>query len=283
VTATKIFDIHANVISPDTGRHPLTPMEGVTATWFNTRPISCEQMIAAMDASGIDKTALVHVAICYGHDNSYAAACIAKYPDRFTGIYSVDVLALDAVERIEYWRERGMSGLRLFTGGSKIATTPDWLTDPRSFPAWEHAEKIGLPICLQTTPVGFPHVRDLLERFPRVKVILDHVARPDLRDGPPYTAAASLFDLACFPNLYLKITSRTFGLATSGKATPETFFPRLVEQFGANRLAYGSNYPGSEGALPEMVARAFECTKSLSENDREWLFRKTAQSLHPDE
>ena len=34
------------------------------------------------------------------------------------------------------------------------------------------------------------------ERFPKVRILLDHMARPVLDDGPPYAAAGSLFELA---------------------------------------------------------------------------------------
>ena len=90
------------------------------------------------------------------------------------------------------------------------------------------AEK-GLSICIQTTSVALPKVRNLLERFPRTNIILDHLARPKLDDGPPYAAAKVLFDLASFRNLYLKISPRTFALAKTGKSTPEAFFGALMQ------------------------------------------------------
>jgi L-fuconolactonase len=73
---------------------------------------------------------------------------------------------------------------------------------------------------------------DMAERFPRVRIILDHLARPVLEDGPPYTTADSLLALAGYPNVYLKLTPRTFTESRKGKATPETFFPKLVSAFG---------------------------------------------------
>jgi predicted TIM-barrel fold metal-dependent hydrolase len=47
---------------------------------------------------------------------------------------------------------------------------------------------------------------DMAERFPRVRIILDHLARPALEDGPPYTTADSFLALARYPNVYLKLT-----------------------------------------------------------------------------
>jgi predicted TIM-barrel fold metal-dependent hydrolase len=121
----------------------------------------------------------------------------------------------------------------------------------------------------------------MAERFPNVRIILDHCARPELADGPPYNAAASLFGLASYPNVYLKLTPRIFAESRRGKAAPETFFPRLVSVFGASRLAWGSNYPSSEGTLPQLLTTAQESLSSLATRDRDWIFAKTAQTLYP--
>lgn len=91
-------------------------------------------MIAAMDQAGIAKAALVQPSTCYGHDNSYVADAVAADPGRFTGVFSVDVLASDATERIRYWVDRKLTGLRLFTAGSTMPNQADWIDDPRSFP-----------------------------------------------------------------------------------------------------------------------------------------------------
>jgi L-fuconolactonase len=75
-------------------------------------------MIAAMDEAGVQKAAIVQASTCYGHYNSYVADAVGAHPDRFTGVFSVDVLAADAPERMRYWVDRKLSGMRLFTFGS---------------------------------------------------------------------------------------------------------------------------------------------------------------------
>ena len=91
-----IVDIHPHVISTDTVRYPNAPVGGHKSDWSHERPVSVEQMIAAMDEAGIDRAALVQASTCYGHDNSYVAVAVAAHPKRFTGVFSVDVLAPDA-------------------------------------------------------------------------------------------------------------------------------------------------------------------------------------------
>jgi predicted TIM-barrel fold metal-dependent hydrolase len=209
------------------------------------------------------------------------ADAVAAHPDRFTGVFSVDALAADAPERMRHWVGRKLTGMRLFTIGSTMTEQASWLDDPKTYPAWEAAGELGLSICLQMSAKAFPQMIRMLERFPKVRVILDHCGRPVLEDGPPYAAADNLFALARNPNVFLKLTQRNFTESRKGKATPESFFPKLVSAFGASRLAWGSNYPSSEGSLPELLALATSTLKGLPASDQEWIFAKTAQSLYP--
>ena len=119
------------------------------------------------------------------------------------------------------------------------------------------------------------------EQMARSHILLDHLARPDVLDGPPYKAAASLFELAPIENVYFKLTPRIFGDVKKGNANADTFFPKLVETFGSKRLAWGSNYPTSEGTLVANLDKAKAGLASLSKEDREWIFGKTAQVLYP--
>jgi L-fuconolactonase len=276
-----IIDIHPHIIASDTARYPLAPLGGHQSEWSQKRPVSIEQMLVAMDKAGVAKSAMVQASTSYGHDNSYVAEAVAKHPDRFTGVFSVDVLAPDAPQKIRYWVGKNLTGLRLFTIGSTMTEQASWLDDPRSYPAWETVGELNIPVCLQMSPKAFPQLMVLLHKFPNVKVILDHLSRPVLNDGPPYAAAEGLFALAKYPTVHLKLTQRNFIESRNGKATLETFFPKLVQAFGANRIAWGSNYPASEGSLGDLVKLAQDSLTMLSANDRDWIFYKTAQSLYP--
>ena len=278
---SRVIDIHPHIISTDEAKYPRAPLGGHQSTWSATRPVNIEQMIKAMDAAGVDKSAMVQASTCYGHDNSYVADLVAAHPDRFTGVFSVDVLAPDAPEKIKHWVSKKLTGLRLFTIGSTMTEQATWLDDAKSYPAWQTCSDLGLPICLQMSPKAFPEMLRMIERFPKVKIILDHSARPVLNDGPPYAAAQSLFDLAQYPNIYLKVTQRNFTESANGNATPDTYWPKLVKTFGANRLAWGSNYPASEGSLADLLALAKRSLASVSAADQEWIFAKTAQVLYP--
>jgi predicted TIM-barrel fold metal-dependent hydrolase len=278
---SKFIDIHPHIISGDTKRYPISPLFGKRSEWSEERPTTVETLIASMDKAGVAKAAVVHSSTTYGFDNSYVVDGCAQYPDRLVAVGSVDVTQPDASETILKWLARGLAGLRLFTGGSTKAFDPSELEDVRAYPSWELCGELGLSMCIQTGAIGLPQVTALARRFPKVKIILDHLARPDMTDGPPYAAATSLFDLARYENIYLKLTPRTFVDVTKGAASAETFFPKLVDEFGKQRLAWGSNYPTSEGSLEGNLEIAKTALLSVSQADRDWIFGKTAQTLYP--
>jgi L-fuconolactonase len=278
---TSVVDIHPHVIATDTTRYPLDPLGGTQSTWSRDRPTTFEMLVDAMDQAGVDKAAIVQASTAYGHDNTYVAEAVAAHPRRFTGVFSVDVLAPDAVERMRHWMERGLTGLRLFTTGSTMPGQATWFADPRTYPAWEFAGEAGVPVCMQMTPQGFGDLRDLMQRFPKVRIILDHLARPKVVDGPPYAADRDFFAFADNPNVFLKVTPLIYMLADWGKASPERFFGKLVAAFGAQRIAWGSNFPATAGTLKDNLAQARKGLASVSAADQDWIFGKTAQTLYP--
>ncbi len=279
--ALRVIDIHPHIISDDESRYPPAPLFGKRSDWSQERPCTVDTLIAAMDDAGVTKAAVVHSSTTYGFDNSYVVDGCNRFPDRLVAVGSVDVAADDAVPVIRAWVNKGLKGLRIFTGGSTKDFDPTELENPAAYPAWEVLGDLGVPMCIQTGPVGLPQVTDLARRFPNVDIILDHLGRPDVLDGPPYANADSLFALSDISNIYLKLTPRIFGDVQKGQASAETFFPKVAAAFGAKRMAWGSNFPTSPGTLAEILATARTGLASLSESDQDWIFGKTAQSLYP--
>ena len=140
------IDIHTHVIASDERRYPRAPIGGHQSDWSRERPVDVDEMIAAMDKAGVAKSVLVQASTCYGHDNSYVADAIAAHPERFTGVFSADVLAPDAVATMRHWVDRKFAGMRLFTTGSTMPGQMEGLGDSRSFPAWDYAGENGLSI-----------------------------------------------------------------------------------------------------------------------------------------
>jgi len=276
-----VIDTHTHAISPDKQQYPLAPVGGHQSEWSAKRPVSFEQLLAAMDEAGIDRAVVVQASTVYGNDNSYVVEAVRAHKDRFAGVFSIDVLAADAVSQLQRWLDAGLSGLRLFTTGSTMPGQAGWLDDERSFPVWEYAQKHNVSICLQMTAQGIPALLNMLSRFPDIRVLLDHLARPELAGGPPYEAAAPLFSLASHQGVYLKLTNRTIAEAARGASTPAAFFPKVLDAFGAHRIAWGSNFPAAEGALPQLLSDARESLAMLPADAQQAIFGGTARTLYP--
>jgi L-fuconolactonase len=276
-----VIDIHPHIISPDTKKYPLAPLGGKQSTWSEERPTTYQDMIKAMDEAGVDRSALVHSSTAYGYDNSYVADAVAAVPSRFTGVYSIDVLAPDAIKTFDDWLGRGCTGMRLFTTGSTLPDQATFFAEPKSYPFWEHAAAKNIPVCMQMKQEGLPLLREIMDRFPKVTIILDHLARAPFEDGPPYSAAAEFFDLVKYKQVFLKITPSNWGAKKWGKGTPDTFFGKVVDTFGASRIAFGSNFPNSPGTLKEILGAARKTFSFVKASDQDWIFGKTALTLYP--
>jgi L-fuconolactonase len=131
------------------------------------------------------------------------------------------------------------------------------------------------------TPQGFPQLQGLLDRFKDVRVILDHLARPNLIDGPPYAADREFLDLSQNKNVFLKLTPLNVSPENWGNATPQTFFHTLIDRFGADRIAWGSNFPATDESLVGILGKAQAALAHASSEERAWIFGGTAQRLYP--
>ena len=278
---SSIIDIHPHIVSPDTKKYPLDPLGGTQSTWSTERPTTYDDLLRAMDEAGVAKAAIVHSSTAYGYDNSYVADAVAAVPLRFTGVYSIDVLAPDAVKTFDYWLGRGCSGMRLFTTGSTLPNQATFFADSKSYPFWEHAAAKNIPVCMQMKQEGIPLLRQIMDKFPKVTILLDHLSRTPFEDGPPYAGAADFLALAKYKQVYLKITPINVTPKTWGKGTPETFFGKVIDTFGADRIGWGSNFPNSIGTMKEILTAAQKAFSFAKSGDQDWIFGTTALSLYP--
>jgi predicted TIM-barrel fold metal-dependent hydrolase len=120
-----------------------------------------------------------------------------------------------------------------------------------------------------------------MERFPKVTMILDHLSRAPFEDGPPYAKADDFFALAKYKQVYLKVTPINVSPKSWGKGAADTFFTKVIDVFGAERIAWGSNFPNSLGTLKEILSAAHKAFSFATASDQDWIFGRTAQTLYP--
>lgn len=95
----------------------------------------------------------------------------------------------------------------------------------------------------------FPHqlgaTLELVKKFPNQKFVIDHIAKPYIKDGFFEGWAFMMREIAKHQNVYCKIS----GMITEADYktwTPEQVHPYMnlvFESFGASRVMYGSDWP----------------------------------------
>lgn len=282
LTDLDVIDMHSHVIAGDPAHYPLSPMGGKQSDWSRERPVDAAAMRRAMDEAGVSQSVLVQASTCYGHDNRYVQDCVAAQPQAFIGVFSVDMRSPLAVGEIQQWVRAGLSGARVFVAGHTAADKSLRLDDPAAHAAWSYIEARQIPVCVQIRSDGLDQVENLLQRYPGAKLLLDHFARPALEQGPPYVQARALFALGKYRNLHFKFTTHNVRESGQGRSTQRAFARAVVDAFGADRIAWGSNFPASPGSLREQLAEALECMDALSRTEKEWIFSGTARKLYAD-
>ena len=141
---------------------------------------------------------------------------------------------------------------------------------------------------------------EVARTFPKLTVVVDHLGIPQppvySRDDPPLRRMPQLLGLASFDNLLVKISGFPT-LSQVGYPFDDLWPPlrRLVDEFGADRLMWGSDiarifgksgfhhrFPGAEGDFPgkhvyaESLFFVRECP-TLSETEKEWLLGRTVE------
>lgn len=126
-------------------------------------------------------------------------------------------------------------------------------------------EPLGLTYDILVYPRQLPAVVEFVARFPRHRLVLDHMAKPEIARGAMGSWEAHMRRLARNENLYCKVS----GMVTEAdwnRWDPEELDPYLdvvFEAFGADRLLFGSDWPvctlaASYGRVVEIVTRYLE-------------------------
>ena len=245
--AAPIVDTHMHVWSNDLARfpfsHPYKPD-------FKPPPIAgtAEMLLQEMDQFGIDFAVLVQP-IYLGWDNTYVAECAKTWPRRFRAHGLIDPVDPDRASKLEYWmRRHRLSGMRfspIYYEGRE-----DWLDSEASLPLWRKAEELGAIFNFFIATHQLPRLEKTIRRFPRVSVVIDHLARVDLRRPDAATEFAKLLRLASYPNVWAKISELQF-ISVSAEYPFRDTFPlvrRLYDAFGPDRLLWGTGFPGAARA-----------------------------------
>ncbi|MGH3251967.1 MAG: amidohydrolase family protein, partial [Trebonia sp.] len=254
---------------------------GKQSGWASSRPVAAEDLIARMDKAGLDRAVLVQASTAYGSDNSYVLDSCAHWPRRFAAVGTFAPLDADAPARLEDAVGRaGLAGVRLFTTGSTMTGQGEWFAASETFDFWRAAGELDVTVCLQMRlGAATAQLRSVLQRFPSVKVLLDHMGYPDIAASAS-GAGREVAELAQYPGLHLKLTHRSLEPLRDIGPEAVAFLDPVVGAFGAERIAWGSNCPAAEQPLTELVDLAVSVLAVLPDSARAQIFTGTARRLY---
>jgi len=108
-----------------------------------------------------------------------------------------------------------------------------------------HLEKYGLTYDILIYPRHIKYACSLVSEFPQQKFIIDHLAKPLIKEGKIEAWKKNMQELAKADNVFCKLS----GMVTEANWNSwkqEDFVPymeTLLEIFGPNRLLFGSDWP----------------------------------------
>jgi predicted TIM-barrel fold metal-dependent hydrolase len=245
LSTPRIIDTHVHVweLGEGPGRQldPTSPVRPVE----QSAPI--ESLLEDIDGHGIGHCVLVQHS-AFGADNTYILECLRKVPGRFRAIGLIDLFSPRAPEHVEELMARGLSGFRFHPTYFKDAS---WLDGTESDAVWRAAERTNAILEFHMRPAHADAIGRMARRHPHVRVIIDHMGKPDVTEAAPYHAFQHVAALASCPNIWMKIGD--YEKASSQKFPWNDTWPFveiLHDRFGTDRLLWGTGFPGPLRRVP---------------------------------
>jgi predicted TIM-barrel fold metal-dependent hydrolase len=260
--------------------HPGRPWAGVL---HGPAEVTGEQMLAAMDAVGVDGALLVSPFTMYRYDPSYAMAVRAEHPGRFGLISPVDPADPAVAETIADWAAvAGAVGIRILLTYAVPATAA---ADPGINRALAAARRHCLPVNLLCWG-RLEQAERLAANNPDTRLVIDHLGLQQPFEPPvpaePFADLAKVLRLANYDNVAIKISG-------AGTLSHEPFpyndlwepLGRIFEAFGLERCMWGTDWTRAVALLSyQQGVDAFRNSDRLSDSDRTALMGGTLTRIY---
>lgn len=213
------------------------------------------------DIAGIDRFVILPVGLKpdrVRHINDFIAQQVAEEP-RFLGFGTVHAAMEQITEEVEYVFEKGLRGIKMHPDSQVFS-----IDDPRLFPAYEQIQG-KLPVILHMGDQRYDYshparLRRVLELFPDLQVIAAHFGGYSMYE----TAYELLKDKDC-----------VFDISSSLMFMPEGVAEKYINAYGAERMAFGTDYPLWD---PVTETRRFQQLK-LTPSQFDQISHKTAERI----
>lgn len=275
-----IIDAHQHIWDPAHAHYDWLTAEHPTLQ----RTIGVTEVVPALRRFGVEATVWVQSGDTYADTD----LMLESLPQRPDVLAVVGFLPLDQpaeVERgLERWREQPiMAGVRNLI---HTKADPRWILRSEVAPSLALIEAVGLTLdFVPVRPAQLECVVELSARYPRLKVVIDHLAKPPVG----LEAVQPWWDLiartAENPLVHAKISglySATGHPASFTTAQLRPLVDHAFEVFGCDRLMIGSDWPICEpmGGYGRMAATAMDLTAELTQLERSRVLGDTAAAFY---
>jgi L-fuconolactonase len=166
-----------------------------------------------------------------------------------------------------------------------IQDIPDdgWILRADLDPAFAAVQEYGLVFDALVHP---RHLRNLLKRLarhPELRIVVDHCAKPAIRDGAFEPWATDMAALAAETGAFCKISGLVTEAASDwGIDDLKPYFDHVLRYFGPDRLIWGSDWPVCTlaASYEDWHAAAQNLASELEPSEREAFFGANAAALY---
>ena len=201
-------------------------------------PRDAQPLLAANDVEGI---VLVSAASSI-HETAYLLG-LADSHDFIRGVVAwVDLLGENATDELRGWaRFRKLKGIRPYL---QDLPEDDWILKTELDPVIQVMLELGLRFDALIKPRHILNTVRFIERHPTLPVIVDHMAKPAIRDGAFESWRRDMEEFRDLKHVHCKIS----GILTEDGAnwSPDRLKPYIeavLDIFGPGRLVFGSDWP----------------------------------------
>lgn len=274
-TDTPTIDVQVHSYERD---HPERPWVGILQ---GPDEVTGDNMVAAMDAVGVDGALLVSPFSLYRYDASYALEVYATHPGRFGLIKPFDPESEAVADEVVEWAGRpGVVGARIM-----LTAQPYEADDPGLNRILAAAAQVGIPVNVMCSG-KLPLLRELAGRHPDTQIVVDHVGliQPPKPPAPPdpFNDLPNVVSLAAYDNVTIKI-SGACTLSHQPFPYPDIWEPlsKVFDAFGFARCMWGTDWTRTSPLLTyEQGVEAFRVTDQLSETERSVLMGGSLKKIY---
>ena len=259
--------------------HPGRPWVGVL---HGPPEVTGADMVAAMDAVGVDGAVLVSPYAMYRYDASYALQVYAAYPKRFRLVKPVDPADPAVGDTIAEWAAtKGTVAVRIMMRDEVPADPADPGINRVLAAAARHKLAVNLLCWGRLAQVG-----RLAARNPGTTLVIDHLGlqQPFVPPAPakPFAELTQVLQLAAHPNVAIKISGAcTLSHAPYPYADIWDPLARMFEAFGFDRCMWGTDWTRATAFLTyRQGVEPFRANERLSASERAALMGGTLQRVY---